>query len=744
MTHPLRPLFEPRSVAVIGASSNPAKRGHQVVAALRRSGYAGAVHPVHPDGGELLGLPVARSVAEIDPVPELVYVARAAASVTDAVRACGEAGVRGAIVPAVGFRESGEEGARLERELFDAARATGIRVVGPNTSGILNTHTGLHMVGGEPLPPGAIAVLAQSGNVALDLMTAASSRPVGLSIYVGPGNEVDVGFHELLDYLGQHEPTRAIVVYVEGVRDGRALIETAASVSAAKPIIVLKGGRSGAGGRAALSHTGAVAGSYAVFRALARQSGMIEVTRSDALLPVAEALATQPAPVLAPAVASEGGGVVARGLVVISDGGGHATLAADQLSEAGVPLALLSDATRTALRELLGPAASTRNPVDVAGAADRAPGVLARTVELAIRDPACAGVLVSGLFGGYAIRFATSLAAAELETADALAAAAREAGIPLVVHTLYAARRPEPLARLLSLGVPVQGSLETAVACVHGLWRRAGGSSPGRAAAAARAPAARAAETVPAAQAVYAAETVQAGDAARAPDAARRGPTGSWLSELETRELVGAYGVPLVPAELCRSENEIRALPASDGAQVLKIVSRALPHKTEAGAVRTGLVGAEALVSAYRDCRDSAARYLAAADHLIEGALVSPHLPEPIAEMLIGVRRDAEYGPILTLGSGGVEVELGADVSIRGFPLTAEDIEDMCRELARGALLFGYRGRPAADVGALGAAAMALGNCLLDHPDIAELELNPTFVYADRVVAVDASGRRVG
>jgi acyl-CoA synthetase (NDP forming) len=192
----------------------------------------------------------------------------------------------------------------------------------------------------------------------------------------------------------------------------------------------------------------------------------------------------------------------------------------------------------------------------------------------------------------------------------------------------------------------------------------------------------------------------------------------------------------------CRSETEIRVLPASEAARVLKIVSRALPHKTEAGAVRTGLVGVEALVSAYVECRDSAARYLAG-DSLIEGALVSPHLPEPIAEMLVGVRRDPEYGPILTLGSGGVEVEVDPDASIRGLPITAEDIEDMCRELARGVLLFGYRGRPAADVGALGAAAMALGDCLLDHPDIAELELNPTFVYADRVVAVDASGRRI-
>lgn len=363
--HPLAPIFEPRSVGVIGASADPGKRGHQVVAALQRSGFSGPVYPVNPRGGEILGLEVAREVGEIETPPDLVYIATPAGAVPDVVAACGRAGVKGAIVPAVGFRESGEDGAELERRLVAAARETGIRVIGPNTSGLLNTHIGLHMVGGEPLAPGHLAIVSQSGNVALDLMTSAAARPIGVSIDVGPGNESDVGFHEILDFLAGHEPTRAIILYMEGVRDGRALYETARRVTAVKPIVVLKGGRSDAGERAAKSHTGSVAGSYAVFRAIARQGGMIEVEASDELLPVGEALALQPTPPLQPTTPAMDGGA---GFVVISDGGGHATLAADRFASLGVPLAHLRSETRKALRGLLGPAASARNPVDVAGA----------------------------------------------------------------------------------------------------------------------------------------------------------------------------------------------------------------------------------------------------------------------------------------------------------------------------------------------------------------------------------------
>ncbi len=700
-THALRPLFEPESVAVIGASANPEKRGHQVVVALEASGFRGRIFPVHPGGGELLGLPVYESVEALPVAPDLAYVATPAASVPTVVAACGHRGIKGAIVPAVGFRESGASGAALEEALLRASRETGIRVIGPNTSGLLNTHIGLHMVGGEPLPAGGLAIVAQSGNIALDLMTSASSRPIGVSIYVGPGNETDIGFHEYLEFLGEHEPTKAIALYLEGVRDGRALFETARRVSRIKPVVVLKGGRSESGERAARSHTGAIAGSYPTFRALARTAGVIEVQRADELLPVAETLGMQP-------------GFGPGGLCVLSDGGGHATLAADHLAAAGVPLARLEEATRIKLAELLGPAASVTNPVDVAGATDRAPLVFVEAFRLLASDPSCGGILVIGLFGGYAIRFSSGLAADELEAADGVADIASDVGVPLVVYSLYERRDPPPLVRLLQRRVPVFGSLEIAVRAVVELYHRAHARTE------------RAETTL---------------DASRPGTSAPEPIQGRWLSERETRDLLESYGVPLVAATFCEDAEQASAAAAVHGSSALKLVSRHVPHKTEAGAVALDLVGPEEVANAFAVATESTISFLAARDLPleIEGALVSAMQPKPVVELLIGARRDPLYGPTVTVAIGGTEVELYGDVAIRAAPVEAAEVEEMCRELELAPLLMGHRGRPAVDLAAIAHIVQRVGSCLIEHEHLSEIELNPVFAYPDHAVAIDAT-----
>ncbi|MEN8374880.1 MAG: acetate--CoA ligase family protein [Gemmatimonadota bacterium] len=706
-------------MAIVGASADPGKRGHHAVAALLNAGFKGDILPVNPRGGGLLGLPVARSIDELPSTPDLAYLALPAAKVPETARALGEAGVRGAVVPAVGFRESGPEGADLEARLVAAAKDTGIRIVGPNTSGLVNTHRRLQLVGGEPHPPGGLAVVSQSGNLALDLMTSASTGPLGISVYVGPGNEADVAIHEYLDFLGDHEPTRAIALYVEGMREGETFAKVARRVSERKPVVALKGGKHDAGRRAALSHTGALAGSYDVFSAVARAAGIVEVRRSDELLTVAEALALQaPAPA---SVRRRTGGERTVGVVVLSDGGGHATLAADELAANKVPLAALDGRTEEALRALLGPAAAVSNPIDVAGAADREPAVLARAVELIARDAGCAALFVTGLFGGYAIRFSADLAGEELRAARAISASARAGAVPLVVHSLYAARGPAPLRRLIEDGVPVTASLETGLRAVSAVWQRG-------------APLAS-----PAAPAVL------------APKVERRSPadrSAAALSETEARELLAAQGVPFGEAALCADEAAIRALPQHDGRRVLKVVSPHLPHRTEAGAVRLGLDDVDGLLTAFRECRTAAEAFLRRAGLPVEvdGALISPQHPAPIAELIVGARRDPSYGPILTLGLGGTDVELLGDVGL--LPLGADgavseaEVIDLCRGLRRGPVLFGYRGTARADLAAVTAVARGVARCLSAHVDVAEVEVNPLFVYADGVIAVDASGFR--
>ncbi|MGH7477929.1 MAG: CoA-binding protein, partial [Longimicrobiales bacterium] len=453
-------VLRPASVAVVGASPDPTKRGHRAVHALRESGFRGDVIPVHRAGGELLGLRVARGPADVAAPVDLVLVCTPAETVPEVLEEWARAGARGAVVLAAGFGESGEVGARLEQRVRDIAARTSMRIVGPNTSGILNVPLGLNLIGLDGVLAGPVSLLVQSGNLALGLVTEATQVELGFSFVIGVGNEADVRFDEYLDFLIADARTRAILVHAEGYRDGVAFLSAVRRAAAVKPVALIQGGRTAGGGAAARSHTGAIAGPYAALRAGLRQAGVIELQRTDELLPVIATLVGQPAV------------RVGRGIAILSDSGGHASLAVDELQGRDMALAALEPATVERLRRLLGPAAAVQNPVDLAGAADRDPGAFARALELLAADPTVAGVLVVGLFGGYAIRFAESLLEAETEAARQLPEIARRSGIALIVHSLYAHTHSEPLRTLRRSGVPVIGSLEIACRCITALQER--------------------------------------------------------------------------------------------------------------------------------------------------------------------------------------------------------------------------------------------------------------------------------
>lgn len=715
--HVLDAVLLPRSVAVIGASTDPRKRGYQVLRALRDSGYAGPVYPVNPKGGEIQGFPVYPTVDAIPDVPDLALVCTPAATVPDAVAACGRKGIRGAVVLAVGFRESGDEGAELERRLLDAARAHGVRVVGPNTSGILNLPLGVNLIGARGVRPGTLSLLVQSGNMALALMNEVTARSSeGIAVCVGVGNQLDLGFNEYLDFLGGHEGTRAIVCYVEGFRDARAFLQVASQVSRRKPVLVIKGARSAVGQAAARSHTGSVAGEYDRLRAGFRQAGVVEVTRTDELLHLAETLATQPA-------VRDGAGIA-----VLSDGGGQGTLAADTLSEMGVPLAPIAAPTRDALRALLGRAASVSNPVDLAGASDADPEVFGRALEILAGDEGVGGVLLVGLFGGYGIRFAEELGAAEEVAATAMAGCMRQAGKPLVVHTMYAAHRSPPLILLGEGGVPVVESLEVACRCIAETWRRG-----------------RVLETPP-----WSAGERGGGEGGEGGggspwghDAVRRARSEgrTTLTEAEARDLLAASGMPFAPARVCSTAGEAAAAVEAWGGRVaMKVLSPRIPHKTDAGGVALGVETPGEAAEAFAGIQERAARHLEARGLPpgIDGVLVTPMAPPPVAELLVGARRDRDVGPVLTVGAGGIWVEILKDVSHRVLPVDDAEIRGMLGELRTFGLLAGARGRAAADLDAVVAAAQAVARCILDNPDVAEVEVNPLFAYPDGALAVDA------
>lgn len=713
-THPLDRVLRPASIAIIGASPDPTKRGHRAVRSLRAAGYAGRVIPVHPAGGELLGYAVARGPADLEKPADLVLVCTPAATVPHVLTEWAAAGTRGAVVLASGFGESGEAGLRLEDAVRTVVAATGIRVVGPNTSGILNVPLGLNLIGVDGVMPGGIALLVQSGNLALALMTEATHAGLGFSHVIGVGNEVDLGFHEYLDFLATDDDTRVIAVHAEGFRNGAAFLAALRRTSAVKPVVVLKGARTAEGGASARSHTGAVAGSYAALRAGLRQAGAVEVLRSDELLPVLSS------------VMAEGWTRAATGVAVLSDGGGHATLAVDHLHGRAVRPAPLSDDTVTALRTLLGPAAAVSNPIDLAGAADRDPLAFARALELITRDHGVGVVLVVGLFGGYALRFSEALLEAEVEAARRLPDIARAAGVALVVHSLYARSRSEPLQILQRAGVPVIESLEAACRSVHALLeRRAGLGRVERLAADWPGLAARGSSGV--------------APASADPFGVARAEGRSVLLEPEARALAESFGLMMVPGIFCRTADEVAAAAHRLESDVaIRVVAPTAPHKTDAGGVALGVSPSESRAAAARVC-DAVRSWCSAHGTVpdVRGVLVSPMLSAPVAELLVGVVRDPQFGPVLTVGAGGTLVELQQDVATRVLPIAEADVDEMLASLRIAPILAGHRGARGIAMPAVRRAVLAVAQCALTFPEIAEIEVNPLFAYADHAVAID-------
>jgi len=535
-----------------------------------------------------------------------------------------------------------------------------------------------------------------------------ASSGISLSLYVGVGNEGDVAFHEYLEYLEADSTTQGILVYSEGFQDPESFLRVVERVHRTKPVVILKGGRSDRGVAAALSHTGAIAGSYDVFNAVAKQRGGLIVERSDELLAVGKMLTFQP-PI-----------IPGKGVAVIADGGGHATLAVDLLAERGLPLAEFSDDLSRQLRELLGPSAAAGNPIDMAGAADRRLEVFAKVAEAVVAQDEVGAVLLTGLFGGYAQRFDSSLESGEARVAGRLAALCERAGLPLVVHTVYAAGSNPALDRLRAASIPAVGSLDIAIRCIDAAVERG---------------LCMAQDTPkPAVEKITVAE-----EPVPVQNARKEGR--SALTEWEVRSLLEGFDVPLVTATLCQTPEEAEA--AADhlvGPVAVKLLSSTILHRTEANGVELGLNGGQEAAAAFERVRLAATQYaeISGIEADFRGVLLSPMLERPVVELLVACRRDPQYGPILVLGAGGVMVEVSPDRALRGLPLRNGDFADMIRSLRISPLLSGYRGEEGVDLGAVEQLCLGLADVLLAHPRLREIELNPVFAYASKALAVDA------
>jgi acyl-CoA synthetase (NDP forming) len=694
-SHPLARLLEPRGVAVVGASENPAKYGCLLLKTLIEEGYAGAIHPVNPNGGALLGRRFLASLDEASGPVDVALIVRPAQECVAAVKDVARRRVPFAIVYAAGFSERGEEGRRLERELVAAAAAGGTRVVGPNGMNIVSVPARLNLSAIVPFPPGRLGFLSASGNLGYALAHEASRRGgIGFSRFISVGNQADLALDEYLDFLCGDPETAVVFVYVEGFVRGRArrFLDALARTAARKPVLVLRGGRTRVGSGTARSHTGALTSEPALARRALEQAGAVLLDRADEALAVAQALLESPLP--------RGGRTV-----LVGEGGGHATLLADAASEAGLALEPLPAELIERLRPHLPPfAAIVRNPVELGGVSEQDVRVYERVAGPLLEWQGCDQLV---LFGGYAL-YDEPLAAF-------LAARRTETGKPILVHDLYADEQRPAFAPLRSHGVPYYASADVTLRAAGALARAGAGRHRAR-----RSPASVAVREEPSLP----------DDLAAALAAARSRPERA-LAEEPAARLLAHFGVPSPRSELARSPEEAVAAARRLGYPVvIKVHSASIVHKSGRGGVRLDLRSDAEVNQAY-----DAMRPLAPEPPL--EVRVTPFLPGG-AEALLGARRDAEFGPVIAFGSGGLLAEAVADVSFRTLPCAQEELSEMVRETRLGARLAGTPGSPPVDLGALHAALRGLAHLVLSLPEVADAEVNPLSCRPDGVLALDA------
>jgi len=704
----LKRILNAESIAVVGASRTETKRGFQAIRTLIDEKFEGRIYAVNPKEKSVLGFPCYARVSDIEDPVDLVLITTPAKTVPEILKDCGKKGVAGAVIIAGGFRELGEKGVELETDLVDAAKKSNVRVIGPNTSGMINVKKNLNLVGIEDVPKGDIALLSQSGNMALALITEARVKSRrGFSYYVGVGNESDIRFHEYLEFFKNDPETKAILIYVEGMRDGRRFLQEAYKTTLEKPIILLKSGRSSVGRRSAGSHTGALAGISEVARTAFQRAGIITVEKSDELFPIAETLSHSPV-------------IKNKKVAILADGGGHATIAADILTDQlEIDIPELHDRTKERLKEILPQTASLANPVDVAGGTDADPSLFAECARILLKDPNVGGLLMVGLFGGYGIRFSESLKWKEEDAAHQLGKLVKKYDKPIVVHSLYTSLRPHALELLRYYNIPVYDSLDTACSCIGALsvrghylreyhakvnfvfnWK------------------AKAKE-----EAVKIIEDVKSQGRHN-------------LLEPEAKRIFRLHGAPVSEDPIARTADEaVKIFKKINGEAALKIVSPDILHKTDAGGVRLHLTSQEAVRLAFKEIVKSARLY--APDAEIRGVMVSP-MAELGLEVIIGTKIDDQFGPVIMFGMGGIMVEILKDVAFRVLPISPHSARKMIGEIRSAPILNGVRGRPPYDKKAIQRILMICSEIVEAYPDIAEMDLNPVMVYENGARIVDA------
>ena len=690
----VKSFLEPKSVAVIGASRRRGTVGAEILRNLLTSEFEGVVYAVNPQADVVQSLPAYNTVSEIPAEIELGVVVVPAERVADVARDCANAGVRALLVISAGFAEAGDEGVARQEELLDVCRGAGIRLIGPNCLGVLNTDENVRL--NATFAPhhaiaGPIGFLSQSGGLGIAIIEAAARLGLGLSSFVSVGNKADLSGNDFLQYWEQHPGTDVALLYLESFGNPRKFARVAPRVARQKPILAVKSGRSAAGARATSSHTGALlSASDVTVDALFEQAGVIRTDTLHELFNVASLLIKQPVP---------------RGarVAIVTNAGGPGIMCADACQANGVDVPELSPEVRAKFAEFLPAGASLANPVDMIATASG--DDYRRVIDVLAERDACDAILA--IFVPPLVTQATDVGAAIREAA----AHAPEVTIAAVFMTSEG-----PPAELTAGGIsvpafefPEDGARAIALAARHGRWRSR--------------PAGKLADL----QGVHPPEA-----AAIITHELAKG--GGWLTQARVTELLRCYDLPLIEGQVVAGVDEAVATAQALGRPVaLKASAVGLLHKSDAGGVALDLADADAVRAAALEITGAVTQ----AGHHLDGLIVQPMAPTG-PELIVGVVNDSSFGPVLACGAGGATAEVIKDVAVRITPVTDLDAHEMLRSLKTYPLLDGYRGTPRCDIGAIEDLLLRISAMVEEHPEIVELDLNPLIATPEGAVVVDA------
>ena len=697
--HRLDDIFNPRSVAVIGASEREGSVGRTVLWNLLSTPFGGTVYPVNPKRASILGVKAYKDVASLPEVPDLVVMTTPAPSIPALIQESVDAGVPSAIVISAGFKEHGEEGKALERQIAEIIAGGKMRIIGPNCLGVMNPITGFNATfARHAARPGNVAFISQSGALCTAILDWSLRENVGFSAFVSTGSMLDIGWGDLIDYFGDDPRTKSIIIYMESVGDARSFLSAAREISLSKPILVIKPGRTAAAAKAAASHTGSLTGSDEVLDAAFRRSGVLRVQNISDLFYMSEVLARQPLP-------------QGPRLCMVTNAGGPGVLATDALVTGDGQVADLSPTTMKAFDEFLPPHWSHNNPVDILG--DAEPERYAHSLEIAAKDPSIDGMLV--ILTPQGMTNPTQIA-------EKLKPYARSLGKPVLASWMGGAEIAAGEEILNQAGIPTFAFPDTAARMFNYMWRYQYNL-----------------------RGIYETPEMCAHGDAAAPDRDRaskileevRRSGRTILTEFESKELLGAYGIPTVPTQIAATEEDAVKLAEKFGFPiVLKLYSETITHKTDVGGVQLNLRDVQAVRTAFRAIKDSVTAK-AGAQHF-QGVTVQPMVKLDGYEVIIGSSLDPQFGPVLLFGTGGQLVEVFKDRALALPPLNTTLARRMMEQTKVFTALKGVRGRKPVDIAELSDLLVRFSQLVVEQPWIKEIDINPLLASPERLLALDA------